>query len=282
MASGRRDSTSSARFRRMLNCAIRCRHQFETALVSRSSPFLRPFASHLDRMTSPSSTKSSRSASNEEKRSSNEESGGISVNAESVTTTDDVLFTTEEERRVMRKVDIYVLPVSCDFWSTFDFNADSSTLFRDSLCSTCSTFSTEQTSLEPKVRSNLPFLLFDVNLTFFQVSSFSHHRLFPTLIFSPQVLDFSQPSASRVSVQSSTRHQTEIDIQRTLDPSAYNTALALYFLGYVLFEVPSNLVLKRGNPAIVLPSLAVTWGVVSICQGFITSEQSLYIARFCA
>lgn len=39
--------------------------------------------------------------------------------AESVTTTEEVLFTTEEERRVMRKVDIYVLPVRYDFYSTF-------------------------------------------------------------------------------------------------------------------------------------------------------------------
>lgn len=66
------------------------------------------------------------------------------------------------------------------------------------------------------------------------------------------------------------------------DSSAYNTTLALYFLGYVLFEIPSNLVLKRGNPAIVLPTLAVTWGTVSICQGFIVSKQTLYIARFCS
>lgn len=150
--------------RKLRNSMSPC--QLESALVSRSSLFLRPFASYLRIMASTSPTTSSHSAFSEEKRLSNEESGGISVNAQSVTTTDEVLFTTEEERRVMRKVDIYVLPVSCDFWSTFDFNADSSTLLRDLLCCICSTSSTEQTSLEPKVRSSLPFLLFDVNLTF--------------------------------------------------------------------------------------------------------------------
>ncbi|KZV98850.1 MFS general substrate transporter [Exidia glandulosa HHB12029] len=60
----------------------------------------------------------------------------------------------------------------------------------------------------------------------------------------------------------------------------YNTALALYFIGYVLFEVPSNIVLKRFNPRIWLPFLTLTWGIVSVCQGLVHNQAGLFAVRF--
>ncbi|KAG8735205.1 hypothetical protein FRC12_018179 [Ceratobasidium sp. 428] len=60
----------------------------------------------------------------------------------------------------------------------------------------------------------------------------------------------------------------------------YNTALALYFVGYVLWEVPANIVLKRFNPKVWLPTLAFAWGVVSLCQGFVTNQAGLFAIRF--
>lgn len=62
--------------------------------------------------------------------------------------------------------------------------------------------------------------------------------------------------------------------------AAYNTALALYFIGYVIFEVPSNIVLKRFDPTIWLPSLTLLWGIVTICQGFVTNQDQLFGIRF--
>ncbi|KAG9122129.1 Glycoside hydrolase 2 (Mannanase, beta-galactosidase), partial [Ceratobasidium sp. 392] len=55
----------------------------------------------------------------------------------------------------------------------------------------------------------------------------------------------------------------------------YNTALALYFVGYVLWEVPANIVLKKFNPKVWLPTLTLAWGIVSTCQGFITNRAGL-------
>ncbi|CUA75441.1 Putative metabolite transport protein NicT [Rhizoctonia solani] len=60
----------------------------------------------------------------------------------------------------------------------------------------------------------------------------------------------------------------------------YNTALALYFVGYVLWEVPANIVLKRFNPKIWLPTLALAWGIVSVCQGFVKNQAGLFAVRF--
>ncbi|KAK0439771.1 major facilitator superfamily domain-containing protein [Armillaria borealis] len=65
-----------------------------------------------------------------------------------------------------------------------------------------------------------------------------------------------------------------------LSPPAYNTALALYFIAYVIFEVPSNIILKRFNPQIWLPTLTLAWGLVSVGQGLITNQAGLLGIRF--
>ncbi|KAJ7761491.1 major facilitator superfamily domain-containing protein [Mycena maculata] len=60
----------------------------------------------------------------------------------------------------------------------------------------------------------------------------------------------------------------------------YNTALALYFVAYVLFEVPANIILKRFNPQIWLPTLTLVWGIVSVCQGLVKNQAGLFGIRF--
>ncbi|KAG6890647.1 hypothetical protein C0995_006623 [Termitomyces sp. Mi166 len=56
----------------------------------------------------------------------------------------------------------------------------------------------------------------------------------------------------------------------------YNTALALYFIAYVIFEVPAN----RFNPKIWLPSLTLIWGIASIAQGLVKNKPGLFGVRF--
>ncbi|KAJ7134646.1 major facilitator superfamily domain-containing protein [Mycena epipterygia] len=60
----------------------------------------------------------------------------------------------------------------------------------------------------------------------------------------------------------------------------YNTALALYFVAYVIFEVPANIILKRFNPQLWLPTLTLVWGIVSVCQGLVTNQAGLFGIRF--
>ncbi|KAG2155835.1 major facilitator superfamily domain-containing protein [Suillus bovinus] len=59
-------------------------------------------------------------------------------------------------------------------------------------------------------------------------------------------------------------------------PASYNTALAIYFVGYVIFEIPAN----RCNPQVWLPSLTLVWGIVSICQGLVKNQAGLFGIRF--
>ncbi|KAI0034640.1 major facilitator superfamily domain-containing protein [Vararia minispora EC-137] len=59
---------------------------------------------------------------------------------------------------------------------------------------------------------------------------------------------------------------------------AYNTSLALYFIAYVTFEVPANIV--YASLLVWLPTLTFVWGVVSVFQGFVTSQASLFAVRW--
>ncbi|KAI0304323.1 major facilitator superfamily domain-containing protein [Multifurca ochricompacta] len=64
-----------------------------------------------------------------------------------------------------------------------------------------------------------------------------------------------------------------------ISPSAYNTALALYFIAYVTFEVPANIILKRFDPQLWLPPLTFAWGVASVAQGLVTNQAGLFGIR---
>ncbi|KAG1848740.1 major facilitator superfamily domain-containing protein, partial [Suillus subalutaceus] len=61
-----------------------------------------------------------------------------------------------------------------------------------------------------------------------------------------------------------------------VSPASYNTALAIYFVGYVIFEVPAN----KCNPQVWLPSLTLVWGIVSIGQGLVKNQAGLFGIRF--
>ncbi|KAK4948701.1 hypothetical protein LTR10_012705 [Elasticomyces elasticus] len=60
----------------------------------------------------------------------------------------------------------------------------------------------------------------------------------------------------------------------------YLTGLTLYFIGYVLFEVPANMVLKTWTPRAWLPTLTLVWGIVSTLMGVIQSRTGFFIVRF--
>ncbi|KAJ5674360.1 uncharacterized protein N7477_004294 [Penicillium maclennaniae] len=60
----------------------------------------------------------------------------------------------------------------------------------------------------------------------------------------------------------------------------YLTGLTLYFIGYVLFEVPANTVLKLGTPKIWLPTLSLICGVVATLMGIIHNYPGFLASRF--
>jgi MFS transporter, ACS family, tartrate transporter len=54
----------------------------------------------------------------------------------------------------------------------------------------------------------------------------------------------------------------------------------IFFFGYFLFEVPSNLLLHRIGARIWIARILITWGIVSMLTAFAQSAVHLYILRF--
>ena len=60
----------------------------------------------------------------------------------------------------------------------------------------------------------------------------------------------------------------------------YGTGAGLFFLGYFLFEVPSNLVLQRVGARLWIARIMVIWGIVSTLMMFMKSVPMFYTMRF--
>jgi ACS family tartrate transporter-like MFS transporter len=71
------------------------------------------------------------------------------------------------------------------------------------------------------------------------------------------------------------------DLQRDLGLSAteYGVGAGLFFLGYCLFEIPSNLILERVGARRWIARIMIGWGLVSMGTMFITDVRSFMAAR---
>jgi MFS transporter, ACS family, tartrate transporter len=62
--------------------------------------------------------------------------------------------------------------------------------------------------------------------------------------------------------------------------AVYGFGGGIFFLGYFIFEVPSNLLLSRVGARRWIARILVTWGVISGCTALITGPLSFYLLRF--
>jgi len=62
--------------------------------------------------------------------------------------------------------------------------------------------------------------------------------------------------------------------------SVFGKGAGIFFIGYFLFEVPSNLILARVGARIWIARIAILWGFVSISMMFIKGAASFYAVRF--
>lgn len=65
-----------------------------------------------------------------------------------------------------------------------------------------------------------------------------------------------------------------------LDGTLYNNALVVFFVPYVLFEIPSNILVKRFKPHVWLSINMACFGLVTLLQGFVTNYAGLVTTRF--
>jgi MFS transporter, ACS family, tartrate transporter len=62
--------------------------------------------------------------------------------------------------------------------------------------------------------------------------------------------------------------------------AVYGLGAGIFFLGYFLFEIPSNLILERLGPRIWIARIMLTWGAISVAMAWVQSASSFYLLRF--
>jgi MFS transporter, ACS family, tartrate transporter len=65
-----------------------------------------------------------------------------------------------------------------------------------------------------------------------------------------------------------------------LSDAAYGLGAGIFFAGYFIFEVPSNILLERIGARVWIARIMVSWGIISAGMALVQGETSFYIMRF--
>ncbi len=74
--------------------------------------------------------------------------------------------------------------------------------------------------------------------------------------------------------------QKEFETDFGISAASYAFGAGLFFVGYAIFEVPSNILLHKVGARWWLARIMVSWGIVAACFVFVQGETSFYILRF--
>lgn len=66
----------------------------------------------------------------------------------------------------------------------------------------------------------------------------------------------------------------------SMSEAAFASGAGIFFIGYFLFEVPSNVLLKKFGARLWIARIMISWGVISACMIFVRGTSSFYALRF--
>jgi ACS family tartrate transporter-like MFS transporter len=65
-----------------------------------------------------------------------------------------------------------------------------------------------------------------------------------------------------------------------MSATAFGFASGIFFWGYFLFEVPSNIILEKVGARLWIARIMITWGIMAGATAFVTGAQSFAVVRF--
>ncbi|WP_259464257.1 MFS transporter [Pseudomonas prosekii] len=74
--------------------------------------------------------------------------------------------------------------------------------------------------------------------------------------------------------------RSHLETDLGIGAAAYGLGAGLFFVGYALFEVPSNMLLQRYGARVWLTRIMFTWGAAAMAMAFVQGETSFYVLRF--
>ena len=72
----------------------------------------------------------------------------------------------------------------------------------------------------------------------------------------------------------------QMNKELALSAQAFGFASGIFFIGYFIFEVPSNMMLAKFGARVWIARILLTWGAVSLLTAFVQNSTQLYILRF--
>jgi MFS family permease len=74
--------------------------------------------------------------------------------------------------------------------------------------------------------------------------------------------------------------QSQLEVDFGISSAAYAFGAGLFFVGYAVFEVPSNLIMHRVGARWWMARIMVTWGIISGAMMFVNGTTAFYALRF--
>jgi len=74
--------------------------------------------------------------------------------------------------------------------------------------------------------------------------------------------------------------QDKLESDLGFSGAVYGLGAGIFFIGYFLLEIPSNLALHRFGARRWIARIMITWGLISACTMFVSSPASFYAIRF--
>lgn len=65
-----------------------------------------------------------------------------------------------------------------------------------------------------------------------------------------------------------------------LTASMYGLGVGMFYISYIIFEIPSNVIMTRVGARIWIARIMITWGVISACMSLVHTPTQLYVMRF--
>jgi len=71
-----------------------------------------------------------------------------------------------------------------------------------------------------------------------------------------------------------------MNVDLGLSSAVFGFGAGIFFIGYTLFEVPSNVLLERFGARVWIARIMLSWGVLSAAMAFVQGPTSFYVVRF--
>lgn len=71
----------------------------------------------------------------------------------------------------------------------------------------------------------------------------------------------------------------DMSVDLDIGTAEIGIASSLFFIGYILVEIPSNMALRRFGARTWITRILVTWGIITVLSAFVQVEWQLYVVR---